>query len=173
MARNAPTAAAARRLSRRMALTAGLAATALSMPWAPRLTLARASTPVAGGDAAFPPTQELELSRVVAQRLGQGAIPGALVGAWVPGRGAWVQAMGIGELTTAVPITTDDYVRIASITKTFTGTVVLQLVEEGKIALDDTLAPFVSGIANGEQITIRQLLNMTAGVFDYIADPVF
>jgi len=126
-----------------------------------------------GNDARFPPTQELALTRIVAQHLGQGAIPGALVGVWGPGRGTWVEAMGIGDLTTAVPITTDDHVRIASITKTFTGTVVLQLVEEGKLSLDDTLASFVPGIANGEHITIHQLLNMTAGVFDYIADPVF
>jgi len=115
----------------------------------------------------------LELTRIVAQQLGQGAIPGALVGVWFPGRGTWVQAMGIGNLTTAVPITTDDHVRIASITKTFTATVVLQLVDEGKLSLEDRLEPFVTGIANGEHITIYQLLNMTAGVFDYIADPVF
>jgi D-alanyl-D-alanine carboxypeptidase len=67
----------------------------------------------------------------------------------------------------------DDHIRIASITKTFTATVVLQVVDEGVLSLDDWLEPFVAGIANGEQITVRQLLNMTAGVFDYVVDPVF
>jgi D-alanyl-D-alanine carboxypeptidase len=143
------------------------------MPRASQRTLAQPGTPVPGDDARFPPSQELNLTRIVAQHLAQGAIPGALVGVWVPGRGTWVAAMGIGDLTTAVPITTADHVRIASITKTFTGTVVLQLVAEGQLALDDTLAAFVPDMANGEQITIRQLLNMTAGIFDYVADPVF
>jgi D-alanyl-D-alanine carboxypeptidase len=174
MVRNTPTPFDERRLSRRTALAAGVAAaTVASLPWASPRTLAQPSTPVMGNDARFPPSQELALTRIVGQHLGQGAIPGALVGVWGPGRGTWVEAMGIGDLTTAVPITTDDHVRIASITKTFTGTVVLQLVEEGKLSLDDTLASFVPGIANGEHITIHQLLNMTAGVFDYIADPVF
>lgn len=174
MVRNTPTPISQRRLSRRTALAAGLAAaTVAPLTLAPPRTRAQGSTPVAGADAAFPPSQELELRQIVAQYLGQGAIPAALAGVWVPGRGAWAEAVGIGDLTTAVPITTDDHVRIASITKTFTGTVVLQLVEEGKLSLDDTLAPFMSGIADGEQITIRQLLNMTAGVFDYTTDPVF
>lgn len=174
MVRSAPTPIDARRLTRRTALAAGLAAaTVIALSWERPRTLAQLSTPVASSEASFPPETELELTRIVTQHLAQGAIPGALVGAWVPGRGTWVAAIGISDLTTAMPITTDDHVRIASITKTFTGTVVLQLVEEGKLSLDDTLALFVPGIANGEQITIRQLLNMTAGVFDYIADPVF
>ncbi len=113
------------------------------------------------------------MTRIVAQHLGQGAIPGALVGVWYPGRGTWVQAMGIGDLATAAPIAIDDHVRIASITKTFTATVVLQLVEGGHLSLDDPLEPFVAGIVNGDRITIRQMLNMTSGIFDYSTDPVF
>ncbi len=66
----------------------------------------------------------------------------------------------------------DDHVRIASITKTFVATVVLQLVAEGMLSLDDRLGPFITGIPNGDEITLRQLLNMTAGIYNYIYDPV-
>ncbi len=52
-------------------------------------------------------------------------------------------------------------------------TAVLQLVDEGKLSLDDTLEPFVPGIPNGKEITIRQLLGMTAGIFNYVEDPAF
>jgi D-alanyl-D-alanine carboxypeptidase len=65
-----------------------------------------------------------------------------------------------------------DHVRIASITKTFTATVVLQLVEEGMLSLDDRLGHFITGIPNGDGITIRQLLGMSAGIYNYIHDPL-
>jgi D-alanyl-D-alanine carboxypeptidase len=49
--------------------------------------------------------------------------------------------------------------------------VVLQLVDEGLISLDDTIEQFVSGIPNGDIITLRQLLNMTSGIADFVAVP--
>lgn len=62
---------------------------------------------------------------------------------------------------------------IASITKTFTATAVLQLVDQGRIGLDDHLSTYVGGVDNGDRITVRQLLDMTAGVYDYTADDGF
>jgi D-alanyl-D-alanine carboxypeptidase len=93
-----------------------------------------------------------------------------VAGVAIPGRGSWVYAQGIADLRTAAPIATDDHFRIASVSKTFTATVILQLVDEGKLALDDTLEPYVPGIPNGSEITIRQVLQMTAGIFDYSLD---
>ena len=89
-----------------------------------------------------------------------------------PSRGAapGVSAQGIADLRTAAPITADDHFRIASVSKTFTATVVLQLVDEGRLALDDTLEQYVPGIPNGSEITIRQVLQMTAGIFDFSLD---
>ena len=107
-----------------------------------------------------------------AHRTAAGA-PGAVVGVWVPGHGTWVRAQGVGDVGTGAPITTADTVRIASITKTFTATVVLQLVDEGKLRLDDVLEPHVPGLPNGARITVRQLLGMTSGVFNILEDPAF
>jgi D-alanyl-D-alanine carboxypeptidase len=112
------------------------------------------------------------LTAVVESALAETYTPGALVGVWYPGRGAWTMAAGIGDLETAAPMTLEDHVRIASITKTFIATVVLQLVEEGLLSLDDRLEDFVTGIPNGSEITIRQLLGMTAGIYNYIHNPV-
>jgi len=68
-----------------------------------------------------------------------------------------------------------DRVRICSITKTFTITVVLELVDEGKLGLDDKISKFDIGVkvSNADQITIRQLCNMTAGIFNYSDDKTF
>jgi len=53
---------------------------------------------------------------------------------------------------------------IGSITKTFTAVVVMQLVEEGKLSLDDTLDTWFSGQPDGDKITIRMLLSHTSGL---------
>ncbi|WP_459549385.1 serine hydrolase domain-containing protein [Nocardia sp. X0981] len=61
--------------------------------------------------------------------------------------------------------------RIGSITKTFVATVVLQLVDEGRIELDAPIAgQLPDPIPGGEQITVRQLLNHTSGLYDYMKE---
>ena len=66
---------------------------------------------------------------------------------------------------------TTDRFRVGSVTKTFVATVVLQLVAEGKLGLDDTVeSRLPRTIPNGKWITVRQLLNMTSGLFDYLND---
>ena len=64
---------------------------------------------------------------------------------------------------------------IASVSKMFTATTVLSLVDEGKLSLEDTLdkwlpASVVTNIANGKDITIGQLLNHTSGIPDYFIE---
>jgi D-alanyl-D-alanine carboxypeptidase len=60
------------------------------------------------------------------------------------------------------------------ITKTFVSTVALQLVGEGRLSLDDTVEQWLPGlIPGGEQITVRQLLNHTSGLFNYTDDEAF
>ena len=67
----------------------------------------------------------------------------------------------------------DDHFRIRSITKTFTGTVILQLVDEGKLKLDNPVAKYQPEVPNGANITVRELLNMTSGLFNYTEDKGF
>ncbi|GLB68015.1 hypothetical protein AHIS1636_24570 [Arthrobacter mangrovi] len=65
------------------------------------------------------------------------------------------------------PVGLQDHIRIGSITKTWTGTVILQLVEEGRLKLDDPVSKFRDDVPNGEKITIEQLLNMRSGLYNY------
>ena len=81
-------------------------------------------------------------------------------------------ASGLGNVDEQTPMRPGDRFRIASHTKTYVATVVLQLVSEGKLRLDDTVEQWLPGLVpNGDEITIRQLLNMTSGLFDYEQDP--
>ena len=81
-------------------------------------------------------------------------------------------AAGLANGETQTPLSPTDRFRIYSITKTFTAVLVLQLVDEGVLSLDDTVTewlddPAVARIPNVEQITLRQLLTHTSGVYDY------
>lgn len=81
---------------------------------------------------------------------------------------------GYAELKSKTPPRTTDRFRVGSLTKTFVSTVMLQLADEGKLTLDDTVAQWLPGVVpGGEDITIRQLLNMKAGLYDYPNDPQF
>lgn len=76
-------------------------------------------------------------------------------------------AYGTTTVNGRKPITMEDHARIGSNTKTFTATVILQLADEGRIDLTDPVADYWSGVPNGENITIEQLLNMRCGLFNY------
>lgn len=136
-------------------------------------THAEEATPTAiAAGGGFSAEQQLRFIEIVQNGLQTTTSPSTLVGIW-SGEQVWTFAAGIGDLRTGVRPAIDDRWRIASNTKTFVATVVLQLVDEGKLALDDTLEPLIAGVPNGDRITIRQLLGMTAGIYDYVrADAV-
>ena len=99
-------------------------------------------------------------------------IPGAVVLLDSPETGLWKTALGVADLETGEPMTVDMHMRIASITKTFTSTMILQLVDQGTIAMDDTLAallPSQAGLPNADAITLRHLLTMQSGLPDYVS----
>ena len=96
--------------------------------------------------------------------------PGVLVGVWSP-EGTYVSATGVSDLTTGAPMEPDMQFKIASQTKTFTANLILQLVGEGKVSLDDHISKWIDGVPNGDEITIRQLLNHTSGLADGFTSP--
>ena len=85
---------------------------------------------------------------------------------WDDGR-QWVGASGLSNVAGNVPMTTDTAVALASVSKTFTAAVVLQLVDEGKLALDQSVAPLLPEYALDKRITLRMLLDHTSGLPDY------
>ena len=125
------------------------------------------------GAGGFPPRVERALDEIVKTGMAASDTPGMAAGVWIPGRGRYAKAFGVADVTSGRPFRLNDHVRIASITKSLTATAVLQLVDRGRLRLGDTLSSYVRGIPNGTSITVRQLLNMTAGVYDYTMDAAF
>ena len=108
------------------------------------------------------------LDRVVAA-----GIPGAVL-LVREGNRTILLTSGYANLNPRTPVRAGDRFRVGSITKTFVATVVLQLVGEGKLALDDTVERWLPGVVpNGKRITVRQLLNHTSGLFDFGGDRKF
>ncbi|MET8860893.1 serine hydrolase domain-containing protein, partial [Streptomyces sp. NPDC004579] len=110
----------------------------------------------------------------------------AAVAAGVPGitaeardaGGVWKTAAGVGDLRTGAPRGERDRFRVGSITDTFVATVLLQMEAEKKLSLDDTVEQYLPGLVqgngnDGRAITVRQLLNHTSGLFDYLTEVTY
>jgi D-alanyl-D-alanine carboxypeptidase len=100
------------------------------------------------------------------------ATPGAIVGVRTP-RGTWTKAYGLADPAEHGRMRVGMHTRVGSITKTFTGTLVLQLAQEGRLSLDDPISKYVPGVPNGHRVTLRLLADMTSGVASYTADTAF
>ncbi|MFD4533986.1 serine hydrolase domain-containing protein [Kitasatospora sp. NPDC058397] len=104
-------------------------------------------------------------------------IPGALATVEKGHGRARNYTAGVGDLATKAKVPVDGQVRMGSNTKTFTATVVLQLVGEGKIDLDGPVETYLPGLLRGDgidgrKITVRQLLQHTSGLPDYLKGDV-
>jgi CubicO group peptidase (beta-lactamase class C family) len=99
-------------------------------------------------------------------------LPGVSATVIAPDGTSWQGTQGYANQEVGQFLKPDDRFYVASITKSFTATTVLQLAQENKLSLDDTLDKWLpdtaSQITNGDRITVRQLLNHTSGIADYI-----
>jgi D-alanyl-D-alanine carboxypeptidase len=130
------------------------------------ILLPQMSALAAGPAALTPGTLQHDLDAVVAA-----GVPGgfALVR---DGDESWTGSSGLADPAgTEAPDAAGRY-RIGSVTKSFVATVVLQLIAEGKLRLDDNVETFFPHLLpNGRRVTIRHLLQMRSGLFDYTNDP--
>jgi D-alanyl-D-alanine carboxypeptidase len=85
-------------------------------------------------------------------------------------RGEWVGSAGVRKLGQTAKPPTNGRFWIGSTTKTFTATLVLQLVAEGKIVLDAPAAGYLPELGLDRRITVRMLLQHTSGLFNYTGD---
>ena len=81
-------------------------------------------------------------------------MPGVAVGLWIPGKGSWVATRGLADLKTGRPMAPDLQAPIGSITKSFTVTIALQLIGEGKLGLEDKIDPWYGQIPDASAISV-------------------
>ena len=122
--------------------------------------------------ASLPADLVAKLDEAARSSFKEAAAPGAIVGVRSP-QGTWMAAYGKADPNAGTPMEVGIHTRIGSVTKTFTGTVIMQLAEAGKLSLDDPIEKYVAGVPNGSRITLRMLADMTSGVASYTRSTKF
>ena len=102
------------------------------------------------------------LQRTLAELQRQYAIPGMSAGIAQDGRVLWTNGFGLADQAGAVPVTPNTVFHLASLTKPFASTVIMQLVEEGKLSLDDPVGKYGITMPNAENIRVWHLFSHTS-----------
>ncbi len=134
----------------------------------PVLPAAGLSYPAAALDA----TRSAALDQALRNAAAAHGVVGVSAAVLIPGQGAWTGAIGSADLARGNPMIPSSRLAVASITKTFVAALVLELATEGVMSLDApirTLVPDLPPTVPAD-VTVRELLNHTSGVADYIDD---
>ena len=102
-------------------------------------------------------------------------LPGAVVAVWRDGQLLLAKGYGFADLEQRVPMTPKHIFRIASHSKTFTATAIMQLVEGKALRLDDKLADYIPWLQQVEglaEVTIRQTLNHSGALYAMAGTPI-
>lgn len=101
-------------------------------------------------------------------------VPGVLVGVWDYNRGVnMVYGVGVADKNTGELLDWRHSFKIASVTKTMVATVIVQLIDEGKLSFSTPVSHFFPDLPEASKVTIRMLGDMTSGYFDYLEDETF
>jgi CubicO group peptidase (beta-lactamase class C family) len=136
-----------------------------------------AGSPAAGSPAAASryPHPVRDLIARIEDGMARFGVPGVAVGVWYRGR-EYLRGLGVTNVDDPRPVDGDTAFRIASTTKTFTGTAMMRLVEQGRVDLDQRVIRYLPDLRTADptvaaRVTVRQLLNHTAGwLGDYYRD---
>jgi CubicO group peptidase (beta-lactamase class C family) len=99
-------------------------------------------------------------------------IPGVAVAVVREGKVSKVAGYGLANVELNVAVSPTTVFQIQSITKTFTSTAILMLMEEGKLDLADPIGKHLEGTPDSwKPVTLRHLLSHTSGIKDFINEP--
>jgi len=122
---------------------------------------------VAQTGPALSPQLRSSIDQATQQLLKATGVPSASLAVVQDGKIAYLQAYGAAHLDPQTAATPAMRYSIGSISKQFTAAAVLMLAKEGKLSLDDPVSKYVSGLTEGNKVTIRELLSHTSGYQDY------
>lgn len=125
--------------------------------------------------------QKTQMSAMLDSLVVLGRVSGAVLAIRFPDGDVWTGFSGVADLSTNRDLTTTTPFKVGSISKTFTATVVLNLVKEGQVELDnplamylpDSIAAYLPTALTDSIITVRRTLNHTTGIVNYVHLPAF
>ena len=127
------------------------------------------SPAVTSSGASADPAQAAAVLEVVKEQMAANHLRAVIVRVTKDGQD--VVTAAFGESMTGVPATTDMHFRNGAVAISYVATVLLQLVDEGKVTLDDQLAKWLPEQEYADQVTLGQLARMTSGIPDYVPQP--
>jgi len=107
------------------------------------------------------------LAAAIFNRVIKGNSPGASVLVAKDGEIIYQNGFGYADIGNRVPFIVDTKSRIGSVTKQFTASAILKLIEAGELSIDDRLSKYVPDFPRGEEVTIHHLLTHTSGIHSY------
>jgi D-alanyl-D-alanine carboxypeptidase len=122
--------------------------------------------------ATLPAEMVSRVDALIETTMGENNLPSVAVGIWIPGIGEYVKAFGTANLETEREREISDPFRIASISKTFTATAILQLVDQGALRTSDPIAEWFPDFPHANAITVKDLLMMRSGVPEFADEMV-
>jgi CubicO group peptidase (beta-lactamase class C family) len=103
-----------------------------------------------------------------------GQLPGLQIGVARGGKVILARGYGLADIENGVPATSRTVYRIGSVTKQFTAAAIMQLVDEGRISLDDEITRFLPDFpTQGHRVTVHHLLTHTSGIKSYTSLPAW
>jgi D-alanyl-D-alanine carboxypeptidase len=124
-----------------------------------------------GTVAAASPLTRAQIARIdaIARRaMAQQHLSGVEIGIGRNGRLLFARGYGLRDRARHAPVDASTVFALGSVSKSFTATAVMLLVQSGRIALDAPIARYLPGAPHGRHITVRELLDQTSGLPDYL-----
>ena len=129
--------------------------------------------PAPGGDICVASGNQLAEQALAGVRdvFAQQPIAGVVFGVWIDGKEVLTGALG--EQVTGVPTTRDVHFRLGNTGETMMTTLLLRLVDQGKLALDDPISKWYPDLPSADQVTLQMLASSTSGYADYATTDEF
>ena len=128
------------------------------------------AAPAAAGANPLSATQIQHIREIAARALAAQHISGLEIGIGRNGVVLYANGFGLRDRARRLPVTAQTVFPVGSITKQFTAAAVMELVQRGKVDLDARVSRYLSTAPHGSEITVRQLLDQTSGLPDYLED---
>lgn len=131
------------------------------------LPLLLSSALVAQSTSSLDSAASAKADQAVASVLAATGIPSASIALVRNGQIVYLHAYGKARLEPPMPATPEMQYSVGSVSKQFTSALILLLAEDGKLTLDDPVGKYLPRLSRANEVTIRELLSMTAGYQDF------
>jgi CubicO group peptidase (beta-lactamase class C family) len=128
-------------------------------------------TSTTASEASVDPAKAAAVTDIVRKAMDQYKLKAVIYRVTIDGKN--IVTAALGESMTGVPATSDMHFRNGSVAESYIANLLLQLVEDGKVSLDDRISTWLPDLPHAGEVSLRDLISMTSGYRDFVPDPGF